>query len=208
VVTVTAPPAGNFTATYLYRKTAADAPNDGTVYWRACAGVANPAIVVAAEIVGAGDDTKRQFQVAKHAHVIVTKVQFDGADPPAACLPWYATPSGRIVFPTAPAASVAAITADYSYMSAHDGLYATYSKATLTAPGPPPTYAFESGVYKYNDENYDWLWSFKLCTVSADARAFTGGIFAKPGDGVYVGTNAGVVRRGIAAPPTDPDPVP
>jgi len=194
-------------ATYLYTTSMALPPNDGSVYWRACAGVANPAVAVVAGAVGTGDGTTTQFQVPQHAHVSnVGNIQFDGAPIPVTTT-CYATPSGRIVFTPAPDAGKV-ITADYSYMSAHDGLYVTYSKATLTAPGPPPVYTYESGVYKYNDENYDWQWIFKPCVANTtDARAFTGGIFAKAGDGVYVGTNAGVLRRGIKDG-TDPAPVP
>ncbi len=200
VVTVTAPPfaASGYKATYIFKTAAAGAPNDGGVYWRSCAGVVNTVKTQAGENIGTGNGTLRQFDLSRHAHIRTATVAVTvGGVAKTNGVDYYATASGRVVFAAAPAAG--AIVATYQYMNPHDGLYCTYSQEVGGA--------FSSGVYKYNDEDYDWLWTFKLCKSDpADARTYTGAIFAKPDGSVMVGKSTGVECRAID--PTAPDPVP
>jgi len=84
----------------------------------------------------------------------------------------------------------------------HNGLYATYSKG--------PAGGYESGVWRYANIDTDspgdgtgngWAWSKVRST--GDARVYTGAILAVPNDdgdptkgSIFVGTSAGVYRRG------------
>lgn len=111
----------------------------------------------------------------------------------------------------------------------HNGVYCTYSRQTGAN-------TWESGVYRYfptdgsefNLKDYTATPQPRTRTPgwrkvvwSNDARAFTGAIFVNSRDGIYVGTNSGIYRRGIrnqlefTAPardatkddPGDPDPL-
>jgi hypothetical protein len=91
----------------------------------------------------------------------------------------------------------------------HNGLYCTYS-ADLGGGN------FESGVYRYSDPDgpagpSPVAWA--KCVSSGDARVFTGGIYIKKDEAIYVGTSNGVLRRPInaadkpdAGNPKAPDP--
>jgi len=93
----------------------------------------------------------------------------------------------------------------------HNGLYATYSKKTGAA-------SYESGVFRYShvDTNGDdlvddWRW-VKAAVDTADARVYTGAMFAQPNDRehptrgvILVSTSAGVRGRGIGQYGKGPD---
>ena len=82
----------------------------------------------------------------------------------------------------------------------HNGLYATYSKDSGGG-------VFESGVYRFSNPSGGAggpVWA--RCISTADARVYTGGIYIKKDEAIFVGTSYGVVRRGIGARTDVPGP--
>lgn len=102
----------------------------------------------------------------------------------------------------------------------HNGLYCVFSRVNVVN-GADQTATYDSGIYKYADENENGTYGWRLCLSSkddlgaAEATRFTGAIFIDDADSdggtagiqgaaVYVGASNGIYRRGIA----DDDPGP